>query len=247
MADDNRILLGSPVAHASISRDIVDDLDADVAILDDTDEDSDEDGTYISDPTMHMLSTSYSRPMIAGHLVGQRVSMVLGPHELERQMSRQEYSDVMNEERSLLRDNNLIPPKHPQEGDAANTLGAFFANLPVGIPGGDRKVVRTDEELAFFEANPDEETPLLGNPALPYGGLAAEDVKNRWGEAVAEGKIKTTWQRETKTLARYSAPLIVTFVLQYTLTLASVLVVGHIGVAELGAVSLAAMTANITG
>jgi len=72
-------------------------------------------------------------------------------------------------------------------------------------------------------------------------------VKNRWGEAVAEGKIKTTWQRETKTLARYSAPLIVTFVLQYTLTLASVLVVGHIGVAELGAVSLAAMTANITG
>lgn len=39
----------------------------------------------------------------------------------------------------------------------------------------------------------------------------------------------------------------VTFVLQYSLTVASILAVGHIGTAELGAVSLASMTANITG
>jgi multidrug resistance protein, MATE family len=64
---------------------------------------------------------------------------------------------------------------------------------------------------------------------------------------VVAGKIQTTWQREAKVLAKYSAPLMVTFVLQYSLTVASIFAVGHIGTAELGAVSLASMTANITG
>ena len=39
----------------------------------------------------------------------------------------------------------------------------------------------------------------------------------------------------------------VTFVLQYSLTVASIFTVGHIGTEELGAVSLASMSANITG
>lgn len=39
----------------------------------------------------------------------------------------------------------------------------------------------------------------------------------------------------------------VTFILQYSLTVASIFVVGHIGTTELAAVSLASMTANITG
>jgi MATE family multidrug resistance protein len=39
----------------------------------------------------------------------------------------------------------------------------------------------------------------------------------------------------------------VTFVLQYSLTVASIFTVGHLGKIELGAVSLASMTANITG
>lgn len=64
---------------------------------------------------------------------------------------------------------------------------------------------------------------------------------------MASGKIKTTWQREAKTLWRYSSPLVVTFVLQYSLTVASIFAVGHIGPIELGAVSLASMTANISG
>merc|ERR1711881_108138 len=59
--------------------------------------------------------------------------------------------------------------------------------------------------------------------------------------------IHTTWQREAKVLAKYSRSLIVTFILQYSLTVASVFTVGHIGKVELGAVSLASMTANITG
>src|ERR1700761_5549553 len=44
-----------------------------------------------------------------------------------------------------------------------------------------------------------------------------------------------------------STPLMATFLLQYSLTVASIFTVGHIGTAELGAVSLASMPANITG
>lgn len=67
-----------------------------------------------------------------------------------------------------------------------------------------------------------------------------------WEEAVASGLIRTTWQREAKTLGQYSSPLVVTFVLQYSLTVASIFTVGHIGKIELGAASLASMTANTT-
>ncbi|KAJ9131727.1 MATE efflux family protein [Pleurostoma richardsiae] len=48
------------------------------------------------------------------------------------------------------------------------------------------------------------------------------------------------------TLAGYTRSLAVTFLLHYSITLASIFVVGRIGKTELGAVSLATVTANIT-
>lgn len=48
-------------------------------------------------------------------------------------------------------------------------------------------------------------------------------------------------------IVRSSAPLIVTFFLQYSLEMAALFSVGHLGKVELGAVSLASMTANVTG
>ncbi|KAM0310231.1 hypothetical protein ACHAPQ_012509, partial [Fusarium lateritium] len=65
-------------------------------------------------------------------------------------------------------------------------------------------------------------------------------------EALASHNIETTWQRETKTLVQYALPLIATFLLHYSVTVASVLTVGRIGVDELAAVNLATMTASIT-
>lgn len=47
--------------------------------------------------------------------------------------------------------------------------------------------------------------------------------------------------------AKYSVPLCLTYVLQYSFSLVTIFVVGHIGTDELGAVSLATMTANISG
>lgn len=114
---------------------------------------------------------------------------------------------------------------------------------------GDKKVLPSDEETApNGPTEAAENAPLLGNPELPYGGQDnPQTIDQKWEDAVMAGKIKTTWRREAKVIGRYSAPLIVTFLLQYSLTVASVFVVGHLGKVELGAVSLASMSANIFG
>ena len=72
-------------------------------------------------------------------------------------------------------------------------------------------------------------------------------LAGKWEDAVMGGLIQTTWRREAKVLTRYSLPLMVTFTLQYSLTTASVLAAGNLGKNELAAVSLAGMTASITG
>jgi MATE family multidrug resistance protein len=53
--------------------------------------------------------------------------------------------------------------------------------------------------------------------------------------------------KESKALLKYSVPIIITFLLKYSLTVASVFSVGRLGSKELAAVSLSSMTANITG
>jgi MATE family multidrug resistance protein len=68
-----------------------------------------------------------------------------------------------------------------------------------------------------------------------------------WNNSVDNQLLSTTSRREILFLAKSSLPLTITFMLQYSLTVASVFSVGHLGKTELGAVSLAAMTANITG
>jgi len=163
-------------------------------------------------------------------------------------ISKKERESVREEERSLLRDNNLLPPKHPRSGSVgpasrlANKLS--FSGL--------RKIKSTPDEESAIASPADERTALLGDqqgdPDQPYGGLATpRALTKKWNEAVAAGKITSTWHREAKVLSKSSAPLILTFLLQYSLPVASIFTVGHIGKIELGAVSLASMTASITG
>ncbi|CAD0056275.1 unnamed protein product [Aureobasidium pullulans] len=164
-----------------------------------------------------------------------------------RRANGQDREAALAEERSLLRDNHLIHPKHPRTTSTlskkpSGLLKKSFVTGFVPRKGG------ADEESAVEDGGPNENTSLLGNPAEPYGGIdTPENIDKRWEEAVASGKIKTTWQREAIVLARYSRSLILTFLLQYSLTVTSVFTVGHIGKLELGAVSLASMTATITG
>ena len=184
----------------------------------------------------YSLATRYRRSSLGGP--GNRAAY--GPdlyHVFSQQerMPRIERQRIYEEERSLLRDNHLIPPKHPREdeGRRRSTFGKILSR------------VSTHEDEDRRES---ETAPLLHDPSRPYGGQDDPNtIKQKWEEAVKEGKIQTTWQREAKTLSSYSLPLMATFLLQYSLTVASIFTVGHIGTAELGAVSLASMTANITG
>ena len=251
----------SPLAARSIATDLEDEgEDLESAVTDSEEVSSEDDSSedYLAQPgndaaVEHSMIGSYRRPSyIPSSFRPMPLPGLIGP---DRHATRLERHEAREEERSLLRDNNIIPPKHPRPKESTASISNFFKDhlhIP-SIPGGDRHVVDpewSDAASAVFsgiEAQT-ENTPLLGDPNLPYGGQ--DDPKNldeRWEEAITAGKIKTSWQRETLTMARYSAPLMVTFVLQYSLTVASIFTLGHVGNIELGAASLASMSANITG
>ena len=252
----------SPLAQESIARDLLSEPEDDANDPDSPDGDSDhksDAGTGEESAYPHSMGRLYRRASFT--TAGNRGAMLPSSWGGERQPTRPERHQGRREERSLLRDNNFIPPKHPQRPSTHRSRSFSSAihhsSVPgvPGIPGGDRRVVSPrDEEAAVAvdgvaeAVRESETTPLLGDPSRSYGGQDdPETLDKRWEEAVAAGRIKTTWQREAKVIGRYSAPLIATFVLQYSLTVASIFVIGHLGTVELGAVSLASMTANITG
>ncbi|KAK4183395.1 mate-domain-containing protein [Podospora australis] len=144
-------------------------------------------------------------------------------------------------ERSLLRDNHILPPKHPRHPDesAFRKLYRRLFSTKVTPPNDIGPLVSSTSTKAL------ENTPLLQEYIRPVSPTESEEI-NRWEAAVAANVIKTTWQREAQTLTQYSRSLIVTFLLHYSVTVTSVFTVGRIGRLELGAVSLATMTANIT-
>ena len=140
---------------------------------------------------------------------------------------------------------SAAPPKHPEPPQRSALSKLYRWLFSTKQP--KKEVDEEAPQAPFFTAEPSETSALLGNRAQESSRTHHERLNRQWEAAVAAGKIKTTWQREAKTLWRYSSPLVVTFILQYSLTVASIFAVGHIGAIELGAVSLASMTANISG
>lgn len=92
---------------------------------------------------------------------------------------------------------------------------------------------------------------LFGNHLVPSDSLLGGDEENliteTWQDASLTIETHTDLKKEMLALAKSSAPLVVTFVLQNSLTLASILSVGHIGKEPLAGITLGAMTAAITG
>jgi MATE family multidrug resistance protein len=239
------------IAEEAIERDLEDDFSED--------EEDDQDGSSSGSSTVRQFSliNSYRRPSYVNP--GSRGTAIISSSiptqntlssswKKHNHVSKSERNTVREEERSLLRDNNLLPPKHPRSGSAgmSDRLGnkLSFSGL--------RKVKSRPDEESAIGSSVNERTALLGategDPDQPYGGLdTPRTINKKWNEAVAAGKINTSWQREAKVLTKSSAPLILTFLLQYSLPVASIFTVGHIGKIELGAVSLASMTASITG
>ncbi|KAL5117932.1 hypothetical protein ACEQ8H_004251 [Pleosporales sp. CAS-2024a] len=246
------------IAETAISRDLEDDHSPDGG---DTDEDDDDDDSSIRSATARQYSmiNSYRRPSYVNPgargtaIVSSSVpewSPLSAAWKRHSRISKKERQSVREEERSLLRDNNLLPPKHPFRSGSSGPVSHVANKLSFPAL---RKIKSTPDEETASASFAHERTALLQDASRadldrPYGGLdTPKTINQKWNEAVAAGKITTSWQREAKVLTRTSAPMILTFLLQYSLPVASIFTVGHIGKIELGAVSLASMTASITG
>jgi MatE len=98
------------------------------------------------------------------------------------------------------------------------------------------------------------ETTALLSQNNDHEGLQTSLGRNCYSEAYTESgskatnaDCKITRSSEAMLLVKCSAPLMITSVWQWSFNMTAVIVAGHLGVSELAAVSLATMTANITG
>ncbi|KAK3080944.1 hypothetical protein LTS18_011699, partial [Coniosporium uncinatum] len=242
----NSFTSSSPIAQAAIAQDLEDTID------DTEDAEPDEnDDQFV--PQGHSMCEGYRRPSAIA--TGPRPTFMPSLGLPDQRLSKKEREAMREDERSLLRDNQVIPPNHPRKRASEDNVSSVLRGKRLSFSGLTRSQTRPGEDTGMvrgeepWTGGATETSALLGgNPTLPYGGQDSPEVINKkWEEAVSAGKINTTWQREAKVLAKYSRSLILTFILQYSLTMASIFTVGHIGKVELGAVSLASMTANITG
>lgn len=211
-------LSASPLAQEVLARDLAecsDDGDNATEAL----EDASESDTDSLGPTL------YRRP--SGIAYGT-ARPALGPRGFEEPvLTRVERKESRNAELSLLRDNHILPPKHPAPQRQTVFRQLYKKLFSTKVP---RPV--DDEEDPQIIVSPSETSPLLEGSSS--GG---QHLNEQWEAAVAAGQIKTTWQREAKTIAVYSRSLVVTFFLQYSINIASIFAVGHIGKEELGAIS----------
>ncbi|KAK2011498.1 MATE efflux family protein [Colletotrichum eremochloae] len=157
-------------------------------------------------------------------------------------LTRVEKKQSRDAERSLLRDNHILPPKTPRTDSEPFYRRAYRRLFSTKVP-----LEPHDEEAPQVVVyRPTESTPLLSGTAPAPDADGHEHLNEQWEAAVATGQLRTTWQREAKTIVQYASPLIVTFMLQYSVNVVAIFAVGRIGKMELGAVSLSTMTATIT-
>ncbi|GIK05710.1 hypothetical protein Aspvir_009823 [Aspergillus viridinutans] len=253
-----RYMSSSPLAETAIARDIENYAGNEGSITTTEDDDHSEVSTVRainSQPgtAPHSLVGSYQRPSFFTTVSHSTVV----PHRGEPEcLSWRERDQAIEEERRLLTDNHIISDDirtHEHNGQRRRFSGLLSRSLrskspePVDSLESGSGVERPERTEAA--AVPTEATSLLGagNGGRDYSLRDAEAIDRKWEEAVVAGLIHTTWKREALVISRYAAPLTVTFLLQYSLTVASIFTLGHLGKKELGAVSLASMTANITG
>ncbi len=106
----------SPIAQESIARDLAECDDDDYETLEagsaSSEDDSSETSTVRPDTLQHSMANSYRRPSFVA-FGGTRPAVALHPAE-PMYLTKKEKKQSRNEERSLLRDNHLAPPKHPE-------------------------------------------------------------------------------------------------------------------------------------
>lgn len=239
----------SPIAAAAIARDL--------ANYDDNQPPSDEAstssaaclGSYTS-TNPHSLAGSYRRP---SNFTSVSHATIIPWNGEQQVLSQNEHQQIIEEERKLLSDNHVIPPEHAHgksHGLQHKVSGLLSATIGQGSSSRRPSHSKLPRSRGHESDRDSERTALLGGgngSSDSASEIDEEEIDRKWEEAVAAGLIQTTWQREAKVIGKYSLPLIAAFLLQYSLTVASIFTVGHLGKEELGAVSLASMTVTITG
>ncbi|KAK4224780.1 mate-domain-containing protein [Podospora fimiseda] len=232
-------LSSSPIAHEILARDLAECSDDEQDYYHDYNHGliNDFDALELPGPSSNPLISRPSgvaygtlRPIVAAEAAG---SPVINANDLVQSRTAKQ---------SLLRDNHILPPKHPRSLNEPIWKKAYRGVFSTKVPQNED----IGPLLSAASTKVLENTPLLGDLYLRPPSPTESEELNRWDAAVAANLLKTTWQREAQTLAQYSRSLIVTFLLHYSVTITSVFTVGRIGRLELGAVSLATMTANIT-
>ncbi len=98
------------------------------------------------------------------------------------------------------------------------------------------------------DGEPSETSALLPErPLSSKAGSIREEASLPDTKSIDPQVRKTTWQEESKILFSSTAQLIGTAFLEYAIINSNVISVGHLGKVELGAASLATVTATITG
>ncbi|KAJ5756777.1 hypothetical protein N7533_006320 [Penicillium manginii] len=250
----------SPLAEAAIARDLAryDDDDHDDSAVSSTDNTSE--SSTVRAPSHHVttnphsLAGSYRRPSF--FTSGKHATVVPAPGDYQP-LTQSEREQAIEDERHLLSDNRLIAPEHAhahahgKSQGLQHKLSSLFSTSPGQGSSWKRRDSfhssdwRSSEAAVTTETS--ETTALLGSPGGGQHEMNTEEIDRKWEEAVTAGLINTTWRREAQVIGRNSLPLMMTFLLQYSLTVASVFTIGHLGKEELGAVSLASMTVSITG
>ncbi|KAH7921551.1 MATE efflux family protein [Leucogyrophana mollusca] len=93
----------------------------------------------------------------------------------------------------------------------------------------------------YPHSNASENTPLLA-PLMPR----IEESVDKSGGDEDTSRIKMFWE-EFRILAKYTLPVYITQVFEYSLIMASVISIGHISTNALAAATLGSMTANVSG
>ncbi|KAM7200185.1 MatE domain containing protein [Naviculisporaceae sp. PSN 640] len=238
-------LPSSPIAEEIIARDIEECSD-DEDRNDTYDEEDDEDLEF-DHPSKTVVSTTSQN-----HGAGSSTKPSGAIYGTLRPMASQvlvepEHTLTHREERSLLRDNHILPPKHKRPYQESLWRQLYRRMFSTKVPESSTDCFSGadfDSPPKVLESSPLLQHDYLGGEGPPSPSPSVTQVI--W-EAVPPNALKTTWQREAKTLTQYARSLIITFLLHYSVQITSVFTVGAIGRIELGAVSLAAMSANVTG
>ncbi|SCU86913.1 LAME_0D08086g1_1 [Lachancea meyersii CBS 8951] len=152
--------------------------------------------------------------------------------------ARQEQDALLGSNRSPSAASQLKIDSHI---DLQGSYGATGGESPKSYP---RDLLEEERDLLV-------DNKLIANDRQ-HADVPAEQrdkqIRETWEAAIESGKIiSTTPRRECQVLLKNALPLVFTFVMQNSLSLASVFTTSRLGINELGGITLGSMSANITG